>query len=148
MTFLLANWKLVLIGLLIASTAMFYKLWREDVRAFNAYKIEVATLGKAAEMEKARIESEHAKVTKEIKDAIPKKIAAARSTAVANYIASLPAHSGSCGVSGAANSSGGTDAAGAESIPASGTFIQDCAQDAATVGLWQGWARGVGFPVK
>jgi uncharacterized protein YbbK (DUF523 family) len=99
-------------------------------------------------MEKARIESEHAKVTKEIKDAIPKKIAAARSTAVANYIASLPAHSGSCGVSGAANSSGGTDAAGAESIPASGTFIQDCAQDAATVGLWQGWARGVGFPVK
>ena len=148
MTFLLANWRWVLIGLLIASTGLFYKLWREDVRAFNAYKIEVAALGKAAEMEKKWIETEHAKVTKEIKDAIPKKIAAARSTAVANYIASLPAHSGSCGVSGAANSSGGTDAAGAESIPASGTFIQDCAQDAATVGLWQGWARGVGFPVK
>jgi uncharacterized protein YbbK (DUF523 family) len=148
MTFLLANWRWVLIGLLIASTGLFYKLWREDVRAFNAYKIEVAALGKAAEMEKARIETEHAKTTKEIKDAIPKKIAAARSNAVANYLASLPAHSGSCGVSGAANGSGGANGSGEESIPASGAFIQDCAQDAATVGLFQEWIRGIGFPVK
>ena len=148
MTFLLSNWKLVLIGLLIIATGLFYKLWREEVRSFAVFKAQVETLGKAAQVEKERIEREHSKITKEIKDAIQKKVAAARTNAVANYIASLPAHSGSCGVSGAANSSGGTDAAGAESIPASGTFIQDCAQDAATVGLWQGWARGVGFPVK
>lgn len=148
MTFLLANWRWVLIGLLIASTALFYKLWREDVRAFNAYKIEVAALGKAAEMEKKWIETEHAKVTKEIKDAIPKKIATARSNAVANYLASLPDNSGSCRVSRVANSASGANGSGEESIPASGAFIQDCAQDAATVGLWQSWARGVGFPVK
>jgi len=148
MTFLLANWRIVLLAALIASTAMFYKLWREEVRAFNTFRIEVAALGKAAEMEKARIEATHAKTTKEIKDAIPKKIAVARSNAVANYIASLPPHSSCGGVSGAANGSGGIDAAGTESIPASGAFIQDCAQDAATVGLWQSWARGVGFPVK
>ena len=148
MTFLLANWRWVLIGLLIASTGLFYKLWREDVRAFNAYKIEVAALGKAAEMEKARIETEHAKVTKEIKDAIPKKIAAARSNAVANYLASLPDNSGSCILSRVANGASGANGSSDEPIPASGTFIQDCAQDAATVGLWQSWARGVGFPVK
>ena len=148
MTFLLANWRWVLIGLLIASTGLFYKLWREDVRAFNAYKIEVAALGKAAEMEKKWIETEHAKVTKEIKDAIPKKIATARSNAVANYLASLPDNSGSCRVSRVANSASGANGSGEESIPASGAFIQDCAQDAATVGLWQGWASGVGFPVK
>ena len=148
MTFLLANWRIILLAALVASTALFFKLWREEVRAFNTYKIEVAALGKAAEMEKARIESAHAKTTQEIKDAIPKKIATARSNAVANYIASLPPSSGSCGVSGIANSSGGVDGSREESIPATGAFIQDCAQDAATVGLWQSWARGVGFPVK
>ena len=148
MTFLLANWKLVLLGLLILSTGFFFKLWREEVRAFAVFKAQVEVLGKAAQVEKERIEREHTKVTKEIKDAIPKKIAVARGAAVANYIASLPPHSSSCGVSGAADSSGRVDGSGAESIPTTGAFIQDCAQDAATVGLWQSWARGVGFPVK
>ena len=148
MTFLLANWKLVLIGLLILSTGFFFKLWREEVRAFAVFKAQVEVLGKAAQVEKERIEREHQKVTQEIRNEIPKKIAVARGAAVANYIASLPVGSSSCGVSGDADSSGRIDAASAESIPATGAFIQDCAQDAATVGLWQSWARGVGFPVK
>ena len=148
MTFLLANWRIILLAALVASTALFFKLWREEVRAFNTFRIEVAALGKAAEMEKARIEADHAKTTKEIKDAIPKKIATARSNAVATYLASLPAHSGGCGVSSIANGPGGANATGEERMVTNGAFIQDCAQDAATVGLWQGWARGVGFPVK
>ena len=148
MTFLLTNWKLVIIGILLVSNAFFFKLWREEVRAFAVFKAQVEVLGKAAQVEKERIEREHEKVTKEIKDAIPKKIAVARGAAVANYIASLPVGSSSCGVSGAADSTGRVDGSREESIPTSGAFIQDCAQDAATVGLWQSWARGVGFPVK
>lgn len=148
MTFLLANWRIILLALLLASTAFFFKLWREEVRAFAKFQAQVEVLGKAAEADKIRIEAEHAKVTKEIKDAIPKKLAVARSNAVANYIASLPVDSGSCSVSGLANGSSRTDATSEESIPASGAFIQDCAQDVATIGLWQSWARGVGFPVK
>jgi hypothetical protein len=150
MTFLLANWRWVLIGLLIASTGLFYKLWREDVRAFNAYKIEVAALGKAAEMEKKRIETEHAKVTKEIKDAIPKKIATARSNAVANYLASLPPHSGSCGVRPIAGLPEGVHESSKEpvSIGCTEGFIQDAAEDAATIIGIQSWIRGIGFPVK
>jgi|LakMenEpi03Aug12_release.lakeMendotaPanAssembly.Ray.scaffolds.fasta_scaffold03608_51 hypothetical protein len=148
MTFLLSNWKLVLIGLLIIATGLFYKLWREEVRSFAVFKAQVETLGKAAQVEKERIEREHSKITKEIKDAIQKKVAAARTNAVANYIASLPVDSGSCGVSGTSNSPDGTNAAGEERMVASTGFIQDCAQDAATIGLWQEWASWVGFPVK
>ena len=143
MRFLLANWRWVLIAALIASTGMFYKLWREDVRAFNAYKIEVAALGKAAEMEKIRIEADHAKTTKEIKDAIPKQIAAARNSAVAAYRLRYP---GGGDVSCPANSASGTDATGKE--PVASGFIQDSADDAAKIGLWQSWAKGIGFPVK
>jgi hypothetical protein len=148
MTFLLANWKFVLIGLLVFTTGFCYKLWREEVRAFAVFKAQVEVLGKAAQVEKERIEREHEKVTKEIKDAIPKKIAIARGAAVANYIASLPANASCSGVSSTSDSAGGVDGSSAESIPASGAFIQDCAQDAATVGLWQSWARGMQLPVK
>lgn len=149
MTFLLANWKLVLIGLLILSTGFFFKLWREEVRAFAVFKAQVEVLGKAAQVEKERIEREHAKVTKEIKDGIPKKIAHARGAAVANYLARMPVNPCGGDVSGTANGAGGIDAAGKESVVAcTSGFIQDSAQDAATIGLWQDWARGVGLPVK
>lgn len=148
MMFLLANWKFVLIGLLVFTTGFCYKLWREEVRAFAVFKAQVEVLGKAAQVEKERIEREHEKVTKEIKDAIPKKIAIARGAAVANYIASLPANASCSGVSITSDSAGGVDGSGKERLVTSAGFIQDCAQDAGTIGLWQDWARGMNLPVK
>jgi hypothetical protein len=150
MTFLLANWKLVLLGLLIASTAMFYKLWREEVRAFNAYKIEVAALGKAAEMEKKRIETDHAKVTKEIKNAIPKQIAAARSGAVAAYVSRMQHDASSGSVRRVAGLPEGVHEPSEKpvSVGCDERFVQDSAEDAATIIGIQSWVRGIGFPVK
>ena len=148
MTFLISNWKLALIGLLILSTGMFYKLWREEVRAFAIFKAQVEVLGKAAQAEKDRIEREHSKTTKEIKDALPKKIAAARSNAVANYLASLPNDPRSCVMPSSSVGSSGANAAGEEHLSTSAGFVQDCAQDAATIGSFQEWVRGIGFPVK
>lgn len=149
MMFLLANWKLILIGLLVAATALCFKLWREEVRAFALLKAQVEVLGKAAAAEKKRIEEAHVKTTKEIKDAIPKQIAAARSHAVRNYIASLPVSPGSGGMSGVADRAGGIDAAGKEPVVACRPgFIEDAAQDAATLSAWQDWARQIGFPVR
>lgn len=149
MMFLLTNWKLVLIGLLIATTALCFKLWREEARAFAQFKAQVEVLGKAAAAEKKRIEEAHAKTTKEIKDAIPKQIAAARSHAVRNYIGSLPVSPGGSGVSGTARGASGIDAAGKEPVVACRPgFIEDAAQDAATLTAWQDWARQIGFPVR
>lgn len=149
MPLLLANWRLILLGLLIASTALFYKLWREDVRAFNAYKIEVAALGKAAGAEKARVQADHDRTTKEIKDAIPKQIAAARAGALRNYLARMPDNPCSGGLPGVADSTAGADAAGKESVVACRSgFIQDCASDALQVGQFQDWVRRIGFPVR
>ena len=75
MTFLLANWKLVLIGLLILSTGFFFKLWREEVRAFEVFKAHVEVLGKAAQVEKERVEREH-KLLKERTDVENKRTTA------------------------------------------------------------------------
>lgn len=149
MPFLLTNWKLLLLATLFAASVLFFKLWRSEVADFTAFKIEVAAIGKAAEAVKLRIEAEHAKTTKEIKNAIPKKLAAARSTAVANYIASLPAHSSSGSLPGPSDCPCGTDGTGEKSVLAcTERFIEDAGEDAARIGLWQDWARGIGFPLK
>lgn len=146
---LLTNWKLVLIGLLLASTALFYNLWQGEVKDFAEFKGAIAVLGQEAEKHAKKVEAEHNKVTKEIKDEIPKKIAAARSNAVRNYIASLPVNAGGCTMSTPPNSPKGTDGAGEEPVLACRPgFIEDAAQDAATIGLWQDWARRIGFPIK
>ena len=149
MTFLLANWRWALIAALIASTGLFFKLWREDVRAFNAYKIEVAALGKAAEMEKKRIEANHNKATKEIKDAIQKQITAARAGALRNYIARMPNNPCGSSVPSAPDSPGRTDDPGKEPLVAcTGRFIEDAAADALQVGQFQDWVRKTGFPMR
>jgi len=149
MTLLLSNWKLVLIGLLIASTALCFKLWREEARAFALFQAQVQVLGEQAKARAKAAEEAHAKTTKEIKDAIPKQIASARAAAVRNYLASLQQHAGGGGVSAPADRPRGTDAAGEEPLAACRPgFIEDAAQDAAAVGQWQDWARGIGFPVK
>lgn len=147
---LLANWKLVAIGILSALVMLFYNLWQRKVDEFNVFKAGVEAVGRAAEAEKKRVEETHAKTTKEIKDAIPKQIAAARSNAVKRYIASLPTYPGGSGLSCAPNSAGGTDATSKESMVGGcrAGFIEDAAQDATTIGQWQDWARQIGFPVK
>jgi len=149
MTFLLMNWKLVLIAALVASNALTFKLWREEAREYAVFKAGVVVLGQEMEKHAKKVEADNAKTTKEIKDAIPKQIAAARSSAVRNYIASLPVDSSGGDVSCPPNRAGGTDATGKEPVAACrATFIEDCAQDAAAIGLWQDWARRIGFPVR
>lgn len=149
MTFLLDNWKIVLIAALMASTALFFNLWRGEVKDYAKFQAETEALGKAAHDYAIRTNARNVKVTQEIKDAIPKQIAAARSNAVRNYLARLPVDAGSGAVSGPTNGAKGIDAAGKESVATCSTgFIQDSAEDAAMIGAWQDWARGIGFPVK
>lgn len=153
MTFLLANWRWVLIGLLIASTGLFYKLWREDVRAFNAYKIEVAALGKAAEMEKARIEREH-KLLKERTD-VENKRTTANLRATIIRLRNDPHQGGLSGPPPSATSPDRTCFDPAALDRALRVLNQDLlgiietgSQAVIDLDSAKEWARGVGFPVK
>lgn len=127
----------------------------ETVQAkFDGFVASTKAQGEAAAKLKVAKEAEHNRITKEIKDAIPKQIAAARSNAVRNYAARLPKYPGGGAVSCPAVGASGTDAAGKEPVAAgwSGAaapaFIEDCAQDAALIGAWQDWARKNEFPTK
>jgi hypothetical protein len=149
MTFLLLHWRWILIAALAASTALFFTLWRVAVEDLTVFKAQVAIIGQAAEAEKKRIDEANATTLKEIKDAIPKQIADARAGAVKRYIASLPPSSGSCVLPAPTVVPGGVDATGSEQlVTCRSGFIEDAAQDAATIGLVQEWVRKVGLPIK
>jgi hypothetical protein len=129
--------------------------WRLDAvqSKFDGFVATTKVLGEAASKEKAATEKAHAKTTQEIRDEIPKKIAAARTNAVAAYRLRYP-DAGSGNVSCPADCPGGTDATGEERVAAEWdssappAFIEDSAHDAVTIDLWQTWARGIGFPIK
>jgi hypothetical protein len=148
MTFLLDNWRWLLIAALIASNALTFKLWRGAAEDLTVFKAQVAVIGEQAQKDKERIDEANATTLKEIKDAIPKQIADARAGAVKRYIASLPPSAGSCVLPAPTVVPGGTDAASKEPIPCRPGFIEDAAQDAATIGLVQEWVRKSGLPVQ
>lgn len=49
LAFAIDNWKALLAGLLLALVALFFSLWRHEVKAFNAFRVEVAAAAKAQE---------------------------------------------------------------------------------------------------
>ena len=141
---LLANWKLVAIGILSLALALTFKLWRGEVKEFAMFKAQVELLGKQAEAEKKRIETEHAKVTKEIGDAWAKNLDSVRNNAVARY--RMRDNPGRGFMPGLTLRPQEPDGACKEQV-ADG-FIADAAEDAAKVGAWQDWARSLNLPVK
>ncbi len=153
MTFLLANWKLVLIGLLILSTGFFFKLWREEVRAFAVFKAQVEVLGKAAQVEKERIEREH-KLLKERTDVENKRTTAnLRAT-----ITRLRNDPGQGGLSSPTPSPASPDRTCFDPAALDRALrnlnqdllglIEEGSQAVIDLDSAKAWARGVGFPVK
>lgn len=148
---------IVLAAFLAGGTAAwkFQGMRLETVQAkFDGFVASTKAQGEAAQKRSVAKEAEHNRITKEIKDAIPKQLAAARSNAVRNYAARLPKYPGGGAVSCPAVGASGIDAASKEPVAAgwSGatapTFIEDCAQDAATIGQWQAWASKQEIPVR
>lgn len=141
---LLANWKLVAIGILSLALALTFKLYRNEVEKYALFRAQVAVLGEQAKAEKKRIETEHAKVTKEIGDAWAKNLDAVRNNAVARY--RMRDNPGRGFMPGLTLRPQEPDGACKEQV-ADG-FIADAAEDAAKVGAWQDWARSLNLPVK
>jgi len=73
MTFLLMNWRWILIAALIASTTLTLKLWRGAVEDLTQFKAQVEAVGEQAKKDKARNEAE-AKLNKERTDANHKRV--------------------------------------------------------------------------
>jgi type II secretory pathway pseudopilin PulG len=138
MTFLLANWKLILVAILIAACGLFYGLWQSS----EAKLAKVKAAGEYAQQEAERINAIHEKAFKETQDAWAIAVPTIRANAVAEYRKRNPGlcNASQVSVPGTPQGSQGADGAGKEQLACSAEFIRDCGEDAGKVGAWIMWA--------
>lgn len=156
MTFLLSNWKLVLIGILLATNALLWRLWRAEVEHFYTYESQTKVIGEEAERKAREIEASHKIVLQGVKDEFNKQLPKVREDAVANfkrrYVNSLPYNAGGSNLSGTTGVPQGIDGASQEPVDDSATcpdkFIKDSAEDALTIEMVHKWVHENKIPVK
>lgn len=142
MTFLLSNWRYVLIAVLIASNALSYKLWRHSITEFDNYKIAVLAEGERAKQEAEAINKLHQKTLEDVSNAWAKQLPKIREGAVTAFLNRYPLGLRPTTNQGClprnADSPQKPDGTSEEPVL---DFIRDCAEDAGKVGAWQEWAR-------
>ena len=159
MIFLLANWKLCAMAALVASTTLFFGLWRHESNAFSAYQTSIKVAGEVAKVEAKRVNDLHQKTLEDVSNAWNSQLKPARDGAVAAYLNHQRVFPSTDQVrlSSAGDGSKGTDATGPERVaPDAGQvtcqpdagLIQDSAQDALMIQKWQEWATLNALPVK
>ena len=142
MTFLLSNWRYVLIASLIASNGLLWALWRHSVESFDNYKIAVIAEGERAKQEAEAINKLHQKTLEDVSNAWAKQLPKIREGAVTAFLNRYPlglrpATNQGC-LPGNAESPEVVNGTSEEPMA---NFVRDCAEDAGKVGAWQEWAR-------
>lgn len=145
MTFLLSNWRYVLIAVLIASNALSYKLWRHSITEFDNYKITILAEGERAKQEAEAINKLHQKTLEDVSNAWAKQLPKIREGAVTAFLNRYPlglrpTTNQGC-LPGHAESPEVTHGTGEESVSCPADFVRDCAEDAGKVGAFQEWVR-------
>ena len=145
MTFLLSNWRLVLISALIASNGLLWALWRNSVQSFDDYKIAVIAEGERSKQEAEAINKLHQKTLEDVSNAWAKQLPKIREGAVTAFLNRYPlglrpATNQGC-LPGNAESPEVVNGTSEESVSCPTEFIRNAAEDAGKVGAWQEWAR-------
>ena len=159
MTLLLANWKLILIGILAAMLGLMTNLYlekRDDLAVekanFFSFVSRVDELGKDAEAKREADVAEQLKNLEKVKATHENLLPQVRADAVANYLAHrVRTNSRPSADSGAVRWNGPgislDDGAVRECVPDE-TFIRSCAEDASKVGAFQEYCQRNRCPVE
>lgn len=157
--FLGAQWKLILIAILIASNYFFYGEWQDVKTELAVFSARVDDAAKTAEEEKKKLEDSHKHNLKVVKDEYEAKLPQVRDNAVANYVAAhpvrlLPRPAGQSTMPGTSSGKQENDGASQEPVLDSGAcpldekLIKDAAEDALVLTQWQEWCIRNGCKVE
>jgi len=159
MTFLLANWKLIVIAVLLILLGQMTRLYidkRDDLMIekanFTTFVARVDELGKDTKDKLDKDKAEQLMNLEKVKADHEKQITEVRDSAVARYLArrvraNASTDSGSSGVR--ADGAGlRLDDGTSKECRLDEEFIQDAAEDADKLGAWQEYCRLNNCPVK
>jgi len=154
MTFLSSNWKYVVIGVLLASNALFWNLWQSKSEELAIFRAEVNVLAEQAERKAKEIEDHQQKVLEDVTNEWNKKLPKVREDAVAAYKRRYPnlglrlPNAGSSQMPGTSCVPEGTNGASEEQVVIGTGFIRDSAEDALKIEMIRKWVRENNIPVK
>lgn len=154
MTFLSSNWKYVVIGVLLASNALFWNLWQSKSEELAIFRAEVNVLAEQAERKAKEIEDHQQKVLEDVTNEWNKKLPKVREDAVAAYKRRYPnlglrlPNAGSSQMPGTPCIPQGANGASEEQVVIGTGFIRDSAEDALKIEMIRKWVRENNIPVK
>lgn len=154
MTFLSSNWKYVVIGVLLASNALFWNLWQSKSEELAIFRAEVNVLAEQAERKAKETEDHQQKVLEDVSNAWNAKLPKVREDAVAAYKRRYPnlglrlPNAGSSQMPGTSCVPEGTNGASEEQVVIGTGFIRDSAEDALKIEMIRKWVRENNIPVK
>lgn len=151
---LIANWKYILIAALTATNILFYNLWQGSKEEFVIYQAEVRVLGEEAERKVKEVEANQQKVLEDVTNEWNKKLPKVREDAVAAYKRRYPnlglrlPNAGSSQMPGTPCIPQGANGTSEEQVVVGTGFIQDSAEDALKIEMFQKWVRENNLKVR
>lgn len=150
---ILTRWLVVAAVVLAAFGAGWLKGAAHEAAKAAAFMAGTEALGHAAEAHTARVEAAQRQNLERINHALTQDLKTAGDVAVRNYAARNPrwvcnTGAGGGALPGAAPGQPGDDAAAGQRLAADPGFIRACAEDAARLSAWQGWAALNQVPVE
>lgn len=134
--YIIANWRSLLIGVLLASNLTLGALWRHSANAYADYRDLVVTKGKAQQAATERAIEEQKQITKDVQDGYQMSIDYLRS----HPVRVLP-RPGSGSMPGISKPASGVDEAGGYPIPAAEELAAECAETTNQLNFLQGWVE-------
>lgn len=136
MIWLMANWRLALIGTLFATTLLAGALWRKAADDFADYRAQVTALGDAQKLSTEKLVEEQLQITEDIQHGYEAAI---------DYLRSHPvrvrAQSGTGAMPGLSSPSTGADETRDYPIPAAIELATGCAETTNQLNFLQGWVE-------
>lgn len=132
LTYILSNWRLIAVGLLVASNATFYGLWRHSANGFSEYKTNVELISEAQAKHTEEVIAQQEQITKETTDGWK---------AAVDYLHAHPQRvlSRYCGGTGVSGPAQGTDGTGESTILTPARVEEDAASDVLKLNQLQEW---------
>lgn len=154
MTFLSSNWKYVVIGVLLASNALFWNLWQSKSEELAIFRAEVNVLAEQAERKAKETEDHQQKVLEDVSNAWNAKLPKVREDAVAAYKRRYPnlglrlPNAGSSQMPGTPCIPQGANGTSEEQVVVGTGFIRDSAEDALKIEMIRNWVHENNLKVR
>jgi len=149
---IVTRWLVVAVAVVGAFAFGWIKGANHEAEKAARFEVKTEAMGQAAQAHTARVEAAQRSTLERINHELERNLKTASDGAVGNYLRLHPRWvcnpgAGGGALPGAAIGQPGDDGAGPERMATDAGFVRGCAEDAARLEAWRGWASRNQIPV-